>query len=172
LVATLEVNEKQFQVLPMVGVSKMEESIKAEILFAEYGRERDFVDGNFADAIVLVERGSDVEDEIVYFSDKENNAANAGAKALLVYNKEQGIFLGELVHEFVQPEYRPSIPTVSLSRDDGLAIKDLLINQTLGELHVFYNPDFVAHFSSRGPVSPFYNKPDLRSCGLAFRKKS
>jgi minor extracellular serine protease Vpr len=166
LVATLEVNEKQYQVLPMVGVSKMRESIKAEILFAEYGRERDFADGNFADSIVLVERGSDVEDEIVYFSDKENNAANAGAKALLVYNKEQGIFLGELVHEFVQPEYQPSIPTVSLSRDDGLAIKDLLINQTKGELHVFYNPDFVAHFSSRGPVSPFYNKPDLVAPGV------
>ena len=166
LVATLKVNEKHYQVLPMVGAAKIEEPIKSDILFAEYGRERDFVDGDFVDSIVLVERGSDVKDEIVYFSDKENNAANAGAKALLVYNKEQGIFLGELVHEFVQPGYQPSIPTVSLSREDGLAIKELLVNQTLGELHVFNNPDFVAHFSSRGPVSPFYNKPDLVAPGV------
>ncbi len=166
LVATLEVNEQQYQVLPMVGVSKMEEPIKAEILFAEYGRERDFENGNFANSIVLVERGSDVEGEIVYFSDKENNAANAGAIALLVYNKEAGIFLGELVHEFVPEGYQPSIPTVSLSREDGLAIKGLLENKTQGELHVFYNPDFVAHFSSRGPVSPFYNKPDLVAPGV------
>lgn len=166
LVATLEVNEKQFQVIPMVGVSKMEEPIKAEILFAEYGRERDFEKGDFENSVVLVERGSDVEGELVYFSDKENNAANAGAIALLVYNNEAGIFLGELVHEFVPNGYQPSIPTVSLSREDGLEIKSLLENKTEGELHVFYNPDFVAHFSSRGPVSPFYNKPDLVAPGV------
>ena len=30
---------------------------------------------------------------------------------------------------------------------------------------VFYHPDFVAYFSSRGPVSPFYIKPDLVAPG-------
>ena len=30
---------------------------------------------------------------------------------------------------------------------------------------LFYHPDFVAHFSSRGPVSPFYIKPDLVAPG-------
>ena len=35
------------------------------------------------DAILIVERGSDVEGELLYFSIKENNAANAGAKALI-----------------------------------------------------------------------------------------
>jgi len=166
LVATLEVSEKQYQVLPMVGVTKMEEPLTAEIIFGEYGRERDLENGDFSDSIILVERGSDVEGEIVYFSDKENNSANVGAKAVIVFNNEQGVFLGELVHEFVQPGYQPSIPTISISREDGLAIKESLANQTIGILHVFYNPDFVAHFSSRGPVSPFYIKPDLVAPGV------
>jgi len=140
LVATLEVSEKQYQVLPMVGVTKMEEPLTAEIIFGEYGRERDLENGDFSDSIILVERGSDVEGETVYFSDKENNSANVGAKAVIVFNNEQGVFLGELVHEFVQPGYQPSIPTVSISREDGLAIKESLANQTIGILHVFYNP--------------------------------
>jgi len=32
-------------------------------------------------------------------------------------------------------------------------------------LDVFYHPDFVAFFSSRGPVSPFYMKPDIVAPG-------
>ena len=32
-------------------------------------------------------------------------------------------------------------------------------------MHLFYNPDFVAHFSSRGPVSPFYIKPEIVAPG-------
>ena len=39
------------------------------------------------------------------------------------------------------------------------------IMQRMGVLHLFYNPDFVAHFSSRGPVSPFYIKPEIVAPG-------
>ena len=56
------------------------------------------------DSIVIVERGSNVEGELLYFSVKENNVANAGAKALIVYNNKPGIFLGELIHEFIEPD--------------------------------------------------------------------
>jgi len=101
----------------------------------------------------------------LYFSIKETNAANAGAKALMVYNNEPGIFLGELIHEFIEPEYKPRIPVVSIDRDDGLKIKELIENITNATLNLFYNPDFVAYFSSRGPVSPFYVKPDLVAPG-------
>ena len=38
-------------------------------------------------------------------------------------------------------------------------------NNTAGKLDIFYNPDFVVPFSSRGPVSPFYIKPDLVAPG-------
>ncbi len=165
LVATLEVNEKPYTVIPMMGSKKLDEPIVGELVFADYGRERDFEKTNVEGKIVLVERGSDVEDEIVYFSTKENNAANSGAKALIVFNNEPGIFLGELIHEFVESDYEPRIPVVSIDREEGLEIKEKIKNKNEGLLHLFFNPDFVAHFSSRGPVSPFYIKPDITAPG-------
>ena len=164
-VATLKVEEKQFQVLPMIGTALLDEPIIEEIIFGKFGRERDLAEGSFSNTIVLVERGSDVKDEIVYFSEKENNVANAGGKAIVVYNNEPGIFYGELLHEFAAPNYQPKIPALSISREDGIFLKELLQNKTIATLNVFYNPDFVAHFSSRGPVSPFYIKPDLVAPG-------
>ena len=164
-VATLKVEEKQFQVLPMIGTALLDEPIIEEIVFGKFGRERDLAEGSFSNTIVLVERGSDVKDEIVYFSEKENNVANAGGKAIVVYNNEPGIFYGELLHEFAAPNYQPKIPALSISREDGIFLKELLQNKTIATLNVFYNPDFVAHFSSRGPVSPFYIKPDLVAPG-------
>ena len=48
----------------------------------------------------------------------------------------------------------------------GLSLKKSLENGAIGTLHIFNNPDFVASFSSRGPVSPFYPKPDLVAPGV------
>ena len=165
LVATLEVNEKQYTVIPMEGSSKLNEPVIAEIIFGGFGKEEDLKKINVTNSILLVERGSDVKGELLYFSTKEKNAANAGAKALIVYNNESGIFLGELIHEFVKSDYKPQIPVVSIDRKDGLEIKELLQDENKASLHLFYNPDFIAHFSSRGPVSPFYIKPDIVAPG-------
>jgi minor extracellular serine protease Vpr len=165
LVATLDIDGEQFQVLPMVGTNALTGPITGEILFGKFGREADLQEIDARDSILLVERGSDIEGEIVYFSDKEKNAANSGAKAVLVYNNKPGMFFGELIHEFAGPNYLPTIPVLSLSDKDGLKIRELLQNKTVGRLNIFYNPDFVAHFSSRGPVSPFYIKPDLVAPG-------
>jgi len=165
LVATLEVNDTRYQVLPMVGTLPIDEPITAEIVFGKYGRMRDLTDSTIKDSILLVERGSDVDDEIVYFSDKENNAANTGAKAIIVYNNIPGLFFGELLHEFAPLNYSPTIAAVSMSRGEGLALRESLYEKTVGTLNIFYHPDFVAHFSSRGPVSPFFIKPDLVAPG-------
>ncbi len=165
LVATLEVNEKPYTVIPMVGSSKLDEPIEGQVIFGGYGKQNDLSGINVTDSILLVERGSDIEDELLYFSIKEENSANAGAKALIVYNNEPGIFLGELVHEFVEPGYQPRIPVVSIDREEGLEIKEKISNNIFASLHLFFNPDFVAHFSSRGPVSPFYIKPDIVAPG-------
>ena len=166
LVATLEVNEKPYTVIPMVGSSKLNEPIIGKIIFGGYGKEKDLKDINATDSILLVERGSDVKGDLLYFSTKEKNAVNAGAKALIVYNNEPGIFLGELIHEFVESDYKPQIPVVSIDRKDGLEIKESLQEKNKAIVHLFYNPDFVAHFSSRGPVSPFYIKPDILAPGV------
>ena len=165
LVSTFKIKEQQFNIFPMVGTQPLEEPITAQIIFGKYGRAQDISAIDVEDSILLVERGSDIEDEIVFFSDKERNASDSGAKAIVVYNSEPGIFFGELIHEFVDEDYNPTIPTLSMSREDGLVIKQMLQNHTKGTLDVFYHPDFVAFFSSRGPVSPFYMKPDIVAPG-------
>ncbi len=165
LVATLEVNEKPYTVIPMVGSSKIDQPITGEIVFGGYGKINDLNEIDVKDSILIVERGSDVEGELLYFSIKEKNSADAGAKALIVYNNESGIFLGELVHEFVESDYNPQIPVVSIDREEGLKIIESIKNKNSASMNLFYNPDFVAPFSSRGPVSPFYLKPEIVAPG-------
>jgi len=165
LVSTFEIDDKTFNVFPMVGTQALTEPITSQIIFGKYGRANDLLENDVEGSILLIERGSDIENEIIYFSDKEKNAANVGARAIIVYNNEPGIFFGELIHEYVDEGYEPTIPALSVSRDDGLIIKEILRSDTKGTLDVFYHPDFVAYFSSRGPVSPFYIKPDLVAPG-------
>lgn len=165
IVATLKVDEKQYTVIPMVGSVKVDEPITGKIIFAGFGKSEEFNKIDVKDAIVIVQRGSDVEGELLYFSIKEQNAANAGAKALIVYNNVDGLFLGELTHEFADSEYNPQIPVVSMDKEEGIKVKELAEKQNNASLHLFYNPDFVAHFSSRGPVSPFYIKPEIVAPG-------
>ncbi len=165
LVATLEVDEKPYIVIPMVGTTKIDDPISEKIIFAGYGKISDLEGLDVKDAIVIVERGSDVEGELLYFSIKEENVANAGAKALIVYNNISGIFLGELIHEFIKPDYKPQIPVVSIDRAEGLEIIESIKNGNNASMNLFYNPDYVTPFSSRGPVSPFYIKPDLVAPG-------
>ena len=165
LVATLEVDEKPYTVIPMVGSTKLEEPVIGKIIFGGFGKIENLKEIDVENTILIVERGSDVEGELLYFSIKENNAANAGAKALIVYNNRAGIFLGELIHEFMESEYKPQIPVVSIDREEGLEIIESIKNGNEATMHLFYNPDFVAHFSSRGPVSPFYLKPEIVAPG-------
>jgi len=149
----------------MVGTRSLDEPITSQIVFGKYGKIQDLSDLDIEGSILLVERGSDIENEIIYFSDKEKNASALGAKAIIVFNNEPGIFFGELIHESVDVGYSPTIPALSLSGEDGLIIKEMLQNNVDGTLDIFYHPDFVAYFSSRGPVSHFYIKPDLVAPG-------
>lgn len=164
LVATLDIDDTQYTVIPMLGSSKIDTPIHSEIVDGGYARVGDLENLDAKGKIIIAERGG-LDDEILYFSTKERNSADVGAVALIVYNNESGIFLGELIHEFVDENYSPRIPVVSIDRRDGLEIINKLREIDKGILHLFYNPDFVTHFSSRGPVSPFYIKPDLVAPG-------
>jgi minor extracellular serine protease Vpr len=166
LVATFEVGKKQYQVLPMVGVQGLLGPIEGKIVYGSYGRLQDLQNIDVKGAILLEERGSDVKEQKVYFSEKEKNAADLGAKALVVFNNETGIFFGDLIGPNKTSTYTSRIPVISLSYEDGVALKSMLTYNTTGILNVFYHPDFIAPFSSRGPVSPFYIKPDLVAPGV------
>lgn len=173
LVATVEAGGGDvYEAVPMVGAPVPKFPVQGAVAFAGYARESDIERaGPVAGAIVLAERGGEGEGEggdLVYFSDKERNAAGGGAAALVVYNNEPGIFFGELVHENTPEGYEPSIPTVSMARDDGIRLREALEASGTIEavLNVRESPDFVAEFSSRGPVSPFYTKPDILAPGV------
>ena len=53
-----------------------------------------------------------------------------------------------------------------MTREEGLELKKILELEARGTLNVFNHPDFIATFSSKGPVSPFYQKPDLVAPGV------
>lgn len=166
LASTLEIGNKQYNVAPMLGTHISENSIEGRIIYGGYGRVKDLQGINVKDSILLEQRGSNTTGEKVFFSEKEKNAADRGAKGLIIYNNQSGIFFGELIGPNSTKDYHPRIPVISISRDDGLELKSMLKNNTLGRLNIFYHPDFVAPFSSRGPVSPFYVKPDLVAPGV------
>ena len=166
MVSTLKIDEGYFQVLPMLGTDVMPKPITANIIFGEFSREQDLKDIDVNGKIVLAERGGELPDDIVYFSDKERFAAMNGAQAIIVYNNQPGMFFGELTHEFTPEGYNPSIPSMSMTNEDGLRLKQILTDNIVGTVNVFNHPDFIAMFSSRGPVSPFYFKPDLVAPGV------
>ena len=166
VVATFEVDKKQFEVLPMLGTKSLYAPIEEKIVYGGYGRTKDLENLDIKDAIVLEQRGSDIKGEKIYFAEKEKNAADKGAKGIIIFNNQSGIFFGELLVPNSTSNYIPRIPVISMSKDDGLKLKAMLSNSTIGRLDIFYHPDFVASFSSRGPVSPFYIKPDLVAPGV------
>jgi minor extracellular serine protease Vpr len=138
VVTTLKVGNSKFEGIPMLGSVIKEGVIQGEIVFVKYAREKDVKDLDLKGKIALAERGGErvmvngVESmERVYFSEKEKNVASRGAVALVVYNNEPGIFYGTLLHEDNDPDYRPSIPVIALSRDDGLRILDMINNNQI-----------------------------------------
>ena len=166
LVSTFEIESKQYDAIPMLGVNALQNPIEGKIIYGGYGRLKDLKNLDVKGAILLEQRGSDTKDEKVFFSEKEKNAADRGAKGLVVFNNKNGIFFGELIGPNSTRNYHPRIPVISISGEDGLQLKSTLGNNTNGHFNIFYHPDFVAPFSSRGPVSVFYVKPDLVAPGV------
>ncbi|MCS7141288.1 MAG: S8 family serine peptidase [Candidatus Nitrosocaldus sp.] len=180
VIATLRINDTRFEAIPMLGsvLDRGDDDgvVKGELVYANFATARDVEGLDLNGKIVLAERGGPVQvvngverREVVYFSDKERNVASKGAIALIVYNNEPGAFYGTLIHENNSSDYRPRIPVVSISREDGLRIREMLAGGVASiELRILSKPDLVASFSSKGPVSPFYIKPDLVAPGTGI----
>lgn len=163
-VAILQINDIPYVSIPMVGSAVPPSPVESHIIYAGYARESDFTELNVTGAVVLAERGSDIPGELLYFSIKEENAADAGAAAIMIFNNKEGMFYGELIHNFTEPDYMPRIPTVSISQEDGRDIIEMLPDAQ-ARLLFLHDPDHVAPFSSRGPTLPFI-KPDIMAPGV------
>ena len=172
IVATLQIADKEFQLLPMKDAPISAGSIKERIVYAEYSKVEDYKGVTVNNSIILAKRGSSIDGEKIFFSVKEKNAADAGASAIIVYNNDSGIYLGELIHELNKEDYTPRIPAFSMDMDDGIELRELLNSFDSGELSIIYDSDYVVYFSSRGPVSKFYLKPDLVAPGVFINTTS
>ena len=182
-VSTLKINnddDTRYNVVPMLGSVITDKQLVGKLVFGKFGKGDDLTDIDVKEAIVLVERGGPLievegkqQTEIMYFTKKESNVAINGAAALLVYNSVPGIYYGTLINDKAPQSYKPSIPVVSMSMEEGLMLRNMIEDGDVdAELRVFYNPDIVAPFSSRGPVSPFYLKPTLIAPGAFINSTS
>jgi len=172
LSSSLKIYPEEFlESYPLNGSNVTEGELKGELVFVKYAREKDLQNVNLTGKIALAERGGDIG-ELVYFAEKELNVAKKGARALIIYNNMPGIFLGTLVGSGLPdwlrpPYYHPTLPVVSISREDGLKLVKRLENgeKVYVNLSVRIDPDKVAPFSSRGPSSFFTIKPNLVAPG-------
>ena len=121
--------------------------------------------GSLAGKIALIERGN------CNFSDKINIAAAAGAKAVIVYNKDisEGADGGDdLLTMLVD---NTTIPSAFVARTNGLALKAFIqahADATVSFVALFaasQASDVVSTFSSRGPSSLETFKPDIAAPG-------
>ncbi|HLC28738.1 MAG TPA: M28 family peptidase [Dehalococcoidia bacterium] len=86
--------------------------VEAQLVAAGLGYAPQFPAGT-AGSIVLIERGE------ITFAEKVANATAAGAAAVIVHNNQSGPFFGQMASE-------SRIPAASISREDGLALAELL----------------------------------------------
>ncbi|MGV2940566.1 S8 family serine peptidase [Mesobacillus sp. LC4] len=129
------------------------------LVFAGLGKPEDFNGQDLIGKIALIERGE------LTFEAKVQNAKNAGAMAVIIYNNEEGeipVYIGE------NTKY---IPTFQLSKADGEYLKGMI------DASIMFNQlssiktegDSLADFSSRGPVNSSYDiKPDLVAPGVSI----
>jgi aminopeptidase YwaD len=83
-------------------------TVTGPIVMAGIGRPEEFPEGGIGGAIALIERGD------LTFIKKAENAAEAGAAAVIIYNNEDGPFAGDAVGA--------TLPIVSITREDGEAL--------------------------------------------------
>ena len=87
--------------------------VVATLVVAGRGLVEDFQEVDARGKVALVERGG------ITFLQKAENAARAGARAVVVYNHEPGPVVGTLT--------RPAeIPAVTVSREEGLRLRELV----------------------------------------------
>jgi subtilisin family serine protease len=125
------------------------------------GRPSDFTNKNVKDRVVLIERGT------ISLNEKIENAKKAGAKAVIIYNNEDGhipYYLGEST---------TFLPTFSMTKAEGERCKKLIPIpsafkfDSLGSTTI--EGDHLADFSSRGPVENNFDiKPDVVAPGVAI----
>jgi len=122
--------------------------------------------GSLAGKVALIERG------VCPFSDKVNNASNAGARAVIIFNKDisEGTDGGDNVLNM--DVSGTNIPSMFISRSAGLALRDFVSTNPSATLSIApigagsAVADVLASFSSLGPSLLQGLKPDIAAPGV------
>ncbi|WP_458411667.1 S8 family serine peptidase [Schinkia sp. CFF1] len=147
------VPNKQIFLQPLQGSVPWNVTKSYKIVYGGLGHPKEL--SAVKEKIVLMERGE------ISFTEKARNAKAKGAKAVLIFNNEEGMFSGGL-------EEALEIPVVALSKKDGLFLKEEVARghewaATKGRKI----QDQLASFSSRGPVTHTWAiKPDVVAPGV------
>jgi minor extracellular serine protease Vpr len=154
--------------LPLIDSVPLTDNLNAELKFVNYARNEDLIGIDLSGKIAVAKRRGAEPSDIVYFSQKESNVAKNGALGLIIINTMPGLIKGRLLHPGMAIDYKPSIPTLLITQEDGEKILEYIEESNTTITMSFRNDNltnFVSLFSSRGPVSSFYTKPDLVSFG-------
>jgi subtilisin family serine protease len=102
----------------MTGASKT--NVTGSLVYCGLGKAMSDFPASVAGNIALIKRGD------VTFALKAQNAKKAGAKAVIVFNREAGNFGGTLIDvENPPPADYVFLPTVSMSMEDGEALRGM-----------------------------------------------
>jgi minor extracellular serine protease Vpr len=148
---TVNLEDRQVPLQPMAGSAKWD--LKKDYPMVDGGLGKESIE-NARDKIVIMERGE------IPFSEKAMKAYEAGAKAVIIYNNEEGLFQGGL-------QVSLPIPVAGVSKEDG---EWLLEQMKKGRwLTTSYTKikDKLANFSSKGPVVHNWDiKPEILAPGV------
>jgi subtilisin family serine protease len=137
------------------------EGLSLEIEEVGIGSSEDYLEKDVDGKIALIERG------VLAIQDKIKIAKEHGAKAVIIYNNEEGQIpfqLGE------SPDF---VPTFSMTRADGVKLKEKLNSDiqtlTFEDFKTTQTQgDKLADFSSRGPARTTYDmKPEVVAPGVS-----
>ncbi|CAH2713933.1 Minor extracellular protease vpr [Neobacillus rhizosphaerae] len=143
------------RIQPMEGSANWVLDRSLDMVDAGLGRKSELKD--VLGKIALIKRGT------LTFAEKAENARQAGATAVLIYNNMSGGFMGNL-------DTQLTIPVGSLSKGDGVFFQKELKKRSLtAKVMVSEARDLLADFSSRGPVTGTWEiKPDVVAPGVAI----
>ncbi|MEC2076012.1 S8 family serine peptidase [Metabacillus fastidiosus] len=145
----------EISVNPIQGAAIWNFTKSEQIKYVGLGEKKDFSD-SVKNKIVLIKRGK------ISFAEKVLNAVNNGAKGVIIYNNIKGDFSGSL-------EMDVNIPVVSISKENGEKLKEILSKNALIRTVYKEEKDRMAEFSSRGPVTNTWEiKPDVVAPGVAI----
>ncbi len=121
-----------------------------------FGDEFDFAEVDVDNKIALVERGS------IAFTEKEQNAKDAGAVGVIIYNNEEG--------ELPNMQVNGLLPMIIISKGDGKILRDLedkkiSVSEDFAEFLVNPLGGQMSSFSSLGVAPDLSLKPEITAPG-------